>query len=103
MMRPVTDRAVAPARREDLPVRVREARPEDAAQMGRVFVDSYVAANRGIVREADLAGRSYPQSEAAWLRGMREIGPAALRFRAHAVRAIGTLGTGPLVEVVPAS
>ena len=41
--------------------------------MGRVFVDSYVAANRGIVSEADLAGRSSAQSGAAWLRGMREI------------------------------
>jgi hypothetical protein len=61
------------ARRVDLLVRVREARPEDAAQMGRVFVDSYFAANRGIVSEADLAGRSHAQSEAAWLRGMREI------------------------------
>ena len=57
-------------------MRVREARPEDAAQMGHVFVDSYFAANRGIVSPADLAGRSYAQSEAAWLRGMREIAAA---------------------------
>jgi hypothetical protein len=56
MMRPVTDPAAATARKEDLLIRVREARPEDAAQMGRAFVDSYVAANRGIVCEADLAG-----------------------------------------------
>jgi GNAT superfamily N-acetyltransferase len=54
-------------------LRVREARPEDAAQMGRVFIDRYMAPNRGIVSAADLARRSYAQSEAAWRRGMREI------------------------------
>jgi ribosomal protein S18 acetylase RimI-like enzyme len=54
-------------------VRVREAQPEDAAQMARVLVDSFTAAHRGQVSEAELASRSYAQSEAAWIRGMGEI------------------------------
>jgi GNAT superfamily N-acetyltransferase len=82
MMRPKVAHAAATARREGLLVRVREARPEDAAQMGYVFVNSYVAANRGIVSAADLAGRSYAQSGAAWLRSMREIAAARATGRA---------------------
>jgi ribosomal protein S18 acetylase RimI-like enzyme len=67
-------------------VRVREARPEDAAQMARVFVDSFTAAHRGQVSEAELASRSYAQSEAAWVRGMGEI-QAARVARATGVAA----------------
>jgi hypothetical protein len=76
------DRDAATARREALLARVREARPEDAAQMGCVFVDSYLTSNRGIFSEAHLAGRSPARSAAAWLRGCP-------RSRWRAARAAG--------------
>lgn len=63
--------------------------------MAHVFVDSYTAAHQGQVSEADLASRSYAQSEAAWIRGMREIQAARGARAAHVLGAApGTVAAG---------
>jgi ribosomal protein S18 acetylase RimI-like enzyme len=57
-------------------MRVREARPGDAAAMARVSVDSYRDAHRDQIPEESLMQFTYEESERNWARALRELSEA---------------------------
>lgn len=54
----------------DAGVRVRDARPEDAAVLGRVHVRAWQRAYRGLMPDAYLDGLSADERAATWVQGL---------------------------------
>ena len=78
-------------------MQIRPARPEDAAGIARVHVDSWRTTYRGLIPAAYLASLSYERREAMWRRRIQEAALTSMVFVAEgpAGEIVGFAAAGP--------
>ena len=81
-------------------IRIRHAKPSDAAAIARVHVDSWRSTYAGIVPQGYLSGLSYTGRQSVWEESLRTSSPRKSHFLAETENgeAIGFVVAGPESE-----